>query len=178
MPAQWRINLEVGSDRFWGGSEEVGGEQRSLHPYRPTFFGLGIERLGSRFGPGLQLAHSDASLGLEGGDAVVAVEGIFTTLSIAPEVHYRLAQVAANQLRVHVGPLLEVWDLSEEPTRVRAGGQAGLSLDVPLGKRFGLSVFGAAALVGSPFNEDELESTYQRTGLWRRRFSLRANYQL
>jgi hypothetical protein len=176
--AQWRINLEVGSDRFWGGSRELAGEHRSFRPYRPTVLGLGIDRLRERVGLGLQLLYYDASLGLEGSDAVIAVKGIFTTLSIAPEIHYRLAQLADNQLRLHAGPLFEIWGLSDEATRFRAGGQLGMSLDVPLGPRIGGSLLGGAALIASPFNEDELTPEYERAALWRRRLALRITYRL
>jgi hypothetical protein len=175
---QWRTNLEIGSNRFWGGSVELSGEHRSFLPYRPTFFGIGIERYGQPLGAGLQFHYSQASLGLEGRDAVVAVKGIFKTFSIAPEVYYRLASVAANQLRLLGGPLLEVWSIADEDTRLRAGVRLGLSLDIPLGARFGGSILGGAALIPSPFNERELTSTYERTALWRRELALRINYRL
>src|SRR6476646_2791198 len=115
--AQWQANVEIGSSRFWGGSAEINGEHRSFLPYRPTFFGLGIERSGPRLSAGLQFHYSQASLGLEGSDAVVAVKGIFKTFSIAPEASYRLARVAENQLRLLGGPLLELWSITDEETR-------------------------------------------------------------
>jgi hypothetical protein len=176
--AQWQANVEIGSSRFWGGSAEINGEHRSFLPYRPTFFGLGIERSGPRLSAGLQFHYSQASLGLEGSDAVVAVKGIFKTFSIAPEAYYRLARVAENQLRLLGGPLLELWSITDEETRVRAGIRLGLSLDVPLGTKFGTSILAGAALIPSPFNEGELTSTYERTALWRRQFALRLDYRL
>jgi hypothetical protein len=175
---QWRTNLEIGSNRFWGGSAEIDGEHRSFLPYRPTFFGIGIERHGQRLGAGLQFHYSQASLGLEGSDAVVAVKGIFKTFSIAPELSYRLARVAENQLRLLGGPLLEAWSIADEQTRLRAGVQLSLSLDIPLGAKFGGSILGGAALIPSPFNEGELTPTYERTALWRRELALRISYQL
>jgi hypothetical protein len=175
---QWRANLGVGSNRFWGGSAEINGEHRSFLPYRPTFFGIGIERYGQRLGAGLQFHYSQASLGLEGSDAVVAVKGIFKTFSIAPEISYRLTRVAENQLRLLGGPLLEVWSIADEDTRLRAGVRLGLSLDIPLGAKFGAAILGGAALIPSPFNEGELTSTYERTALWRRDLALRISYRL
>jgi hypothetical protein len=176
--SQWRGTIEVGAERFWGGSFETAGEHRSFRPYRPTTLGIGLERQGERLSVGLQVHYSEAALALEGSDAVVAVDGVFDIIGFAPELAYRLVGVgAANQLRLHAGPLVEIWTVIDEETRVRAGVQAALSFDVPLGSRFGASVLAGAALVPSPFNEDELDASYELRALWRRRFAVALGYR-
>jgi hypothetical protein len=177
--SQWRGSIEVGAERFWGGSLETTGEHRSFRPYRPTTVGIGLERQGERLSLGLQVRYADAALALEGSDAVVAVDGVFDIIGFAPELVYCLVRVGAvNQLRLHAGPLIEIWTVIDEETRVRAGAQATLSFDVPLGSRFGASILAGAALVASPFNEDELEASYELRTLWRRRFALALGYRL
>jgi hypothetical protein len=177
--SQWRGSIEVGAERFWGGSVETTGEHRSFRPYRPTTLGIGLERQGARLSIGLQVHYSEAALALEGSDAVVAVDGVFDIIGLAPELVYRLVRVGAvNQLRLHAGPLIEIWTVIDEETRVRAGAQATLSFDVPLGSRFGASILTGAALIASPFNQDELEASYELRTLWRRRFAVALGYRL
>jgi hypothetical protein len=177
--SQWRGSVEVGAERFWGGSFETTGEHRAFRPYRPTTLGIGLERQGEQLSIELQVHYSEAALALEGSDAVVAVDGVFDIIGFAPELVYRLVRVGAvNQLRFHAGPLIEIWTVIDEETRVRAGAQATLSFDVPLGSRFGASILTGAALIASPFNQDELEASYELRTLWRRRFAVAVGYRL
>ena|SRR5215210_4137400 len=177
--AQWTVSFGVGSDRFWGGSEEAAPEGKSFRPYRPTVLGVGIEHRGQSMGFGLGVRYTAASLGLEGPDVVLAVQGAFTVVGLAPEVSYRLATLGpGNRLLVHLGPLLELWHPVDEDWRVRAGGQAAVSLVVPVGGRFGLSVSGNLAVVSSPFEADELLNQYDLRPLWRRGIAAGLRYQL
>lgn len=168
---QWTVGAELGSDRFWGGSEETTAEQRSFRPYRPTTFGLGVSRRAGKLGAGLWLQYSSASLALEGKDAVVAAKGIFEVYGAAAHLIYRLARVAANELTLQAGPLLEVWSVEGEEYQTRLGLQAGLSLKVPLGARLTGSLTGAAALTASPFTKTQLDQGFERRPLWRRRLA-------
>jgi hypothetical protein len=176
---QWAVTTEVGADRFWGGSIENAPEQRSFRPYRPTTFGVGLERRAGRLGAGLRLRYASAGLALEGADAVVAAKGVFTVYSAAPEILYRLTSLGTvNQLLVHAGPLFEVWSIIDEDNRTRVGIQGGVSLDVPLGGRFAGSIMAGAALIPSPFAEADLDPTFERRALWRRRFAVGLDYRL
>ena len=177
--AQWTVSFGVGSDRFWGGSEEVAPEGKSFRPYRPTVLGVGLEHRGQSMGLGLGVRYTAASLGLEGPDVLLAVEGAFTVVGLAPEVSYRLATLGpGNRLLVHLGPLLELWHPVDEDWRVRAGGQVAVSLVVPLGGRFGLSFGGNVAVISSPFQSDDLLNQYDLRPLWRRGIAAGLEYQL
>jgi hypothetical protein len=179
LSAQWTLSVAVGSDRFWGGSQEIAPERKSFRPYRPTVLGLGLEHRGKELGFGLALRYTAASLGLEGPDAVVAAEGAFTVIGVAPEVSYRIATLGpGNRLLIHLGPLVEVWHPVDEEWRVRAGGQAAVSLVVPVGGRFGLSLGANVAVIASPFRADELLDQYDLRPLWRRGVAAGLQYQL
>lgn len=184
LDGQWRAGVEVGAARFWGGSRDTGGEQLSFRPYRPTTFGIGLERQAGRYAVGVQVHYFEAGLGLVGPEVTVASEGAFTIVSFSPELAVRIATLGAgNQLRLHAGPLLEVWDLIELEARTRLGAQGWISLDVPLGKRFGGVVQAGAAVTPSPFEEGELDvgggaPTYELRALWRRSFGVGLRYQL
>jgi hypothetical protein len=177
--AQWTLGAEVGSDRFWGGSVETTPEQRSFRPYRPTTFGVGLERRDGRLGIGVRVRYASAGLALEGAEAISAVKGVFTVYGVAPEVVYRIGTVgAANQLLVHGGPLFEVWSVADEDSQTRVGVQGAVSLNLPLGGRFAGSVMAGAALIPSPFAEGQLDQGFERRALWRRRFAVGLDYRL
>jgi hypothetical protein len=176
---QWMAGIEIGADRYWGGSAETGGEDRSFHPYRPTIFGVGLEHKGNPVGWGLQIHYSEASLGLEGPGAVVAVGGVFTIVSFSPEVTYRLATLGpVTELRLRAGPLFEVWDIIDEDTKTHLGVHTAVSLDIPFGGRFAGSVRAGAAFTPSPFEPEQLESPFEPRALWRRRFAAGLHYRL
>jgi hypothetical protein len=176
---QWAVALELGSDRFWGGSTDNSPEHLSFRPYRPTTFGLGLERQSGRFGLGIHLSYAGASLALEGGDAVVAVKGIFKIYEVAPELVYRVATLGSgNALRLHAGPLLNVWMVEAEDSQWRVGVHGSVSLRIPLGGRFAGSVLAGAALTASPFAPDQLDPPFDRRALWKRRVEAGLQYRL
>lgn len=176
---QWSVGLEVGADRYWGSSVDVGGEHQSFRPYRPTSLGVGLEKRGGRLGVALHLHYSGASLALEAPDVLVAAKGIFTVFHASPELIYRVATfVGTNQLRLHAGPVFEVWGIDGADTQVRVGGQAGLSLRLPLGGRFAGLVLANVALTGSPLPSDEIVEGFERRALWRRSVGGALQFQL
>ena len=176
---QWAVRVEVGADRFWGGSIEKAAERRSFRPYRPTDFGLSLQRTAGNFGLGIRLQYSTAGLALEGSDGASVANGIFTVYSASPELVYRIASFASvNRLMLHAGPLFEVWSVLDEGSEARIGIQGALSLRVPLGRRLSGSLIGGAALIGSPFAGNQLDPDFERRALWRRRFAIGLEYRL
>jgi hypothetical protein len=184
LQGQWRLGIEVGAARFWGASETTGGEGISIVPYRPTTFGVGLERQAGKYAIGLQVHYAEAGLGALGPEVQVTAEGAFTILSFSPEAAVRLATLGpGNQLRIHAGPLFEIWDLIDVDSRTRVGAQGSVSLDVPLGGRFRGAVVAGGAVTSSPYNEGELDvgggaPTYDLRPLWRRSFAVGLNYEL
>jgi hypothetical protein len=177
--AQWTAGVEVGANRYWGGSIELGGEGRSFRPYRPTTVGIGLERSGKSLSLGLQVHYSQAGLGLEGEGAAAIVEGVFEVLSVSPELVRRLVTIGPlTELRLHAGPLFEVWDIIDEETKLRVGAETALSLDIPLGGRFGGSLRAGVAVTPSVFAEGQLGSAFEPRALWSRRFALGLHYRL
>jgi hypothetical protein len=175
---QWTLGLEIGADRYWGGSAETGGENRSFRPYRPTTFGIGLHRKGHPVGWGVQVHYAGAGIALEGPGAVAVVEGVFTVVSLSPEVVYRLTALGpVAELRLHAGPLFEAWGIIDEDSRTRVGAQGAVSLGIPLGGHLAGTVLAGAAIIPSPFEEGELPG-YDLRALWRRRFAVGLQYKL
>jgi hypothetical protein len=184
LHGQWRVGAEVGAARFWGASVDNDDNHTSFRPYRPTTFGLGLERQYGRYAVGLQVHYAEAGLALEGPDVVVAAKGASTVVSISPEFVVRLATLGSDtQLRVHAGPLVELWDLVNRNSRTRLGAQGSVSLDFPLGERFGGVTLVRAAVTPSPYEDGELDlggsaPTYDLRTLWRRQFAVGLRYRL
>ncbi|MGH7509285.1 MAG: hypothetical protein ACREMZ_07415 [Gemmatimonadales bacterium] len=175
---QWAVTGEVGSDRFWGGSVESAAEHRSFRPYRPTTFGIGLERQSAGLGVGIRFRYASAGLALEGPRAVVALKGIFRMYSVAPEISHRLRRFGSgNELLVQGGPLLEVWSVRSEHSQTRIGLHAALSLRVPLVARLAGSFTAGAAVTPSPFATDQLDEGFERSALWRRRLAAGLEYR-
>jgi hypothetical protein len=183
LSAQWRIGAEVGAARFWGGSLDAA-TQTSVRPYRPTTFGMGVERQSGQYAFGLQVQYADAGLGLEGPDGTVSAKDAFTIVSVSPEVAVRVATLGTgNQLRLHAGPLIEHWGLIDQDGRTRIGAQGTVTIEVPFGERFEGQVLAGGAVTPSPFEEGELDlgggaPAYELKTLWRRRFALGLRYRL
>jgi hypothetical protein len=178
LAGQWVVTAHVGADRFWGGPVETSDQRRSFRPYRPTTFGIGLERRGRSLGAGLSLGYSSAGLALEGADALAAVKGVFDVYSAAPELFYRISALGANELVVHGGPLFEVWKIIDEDSKTRVGGQASVSLRMPLGGRFAGSLMAGVALIPSPLSSDLLSPGLENRALWRRRVAGGLEYRL
>lgn len=177
--AQWFTGVELGADRYWGGSAETTAEGRSFHPYRPTSFGIGLERRAGSLAWGLRAHYAEAALALEGEGATASIDGVFKVVSILPEAVYRLANLGpVSELRLHAGPLFEIWDIIDEDARFFIGAQGAVSLDVPLGGRFAGMVLAGLAVSPSPFEKDELGEGFEPRTLWRRRFSGGLRYRL
>jgi hypothetical protein len=179
LASQWLAAVEVGAERFWGGSVENTPEHRSFRPYRPTVFGLGLEHRSERLGLGLRLRYMAAALGLEGRDAVAAVDGVFEVFSASPEVIYRLARIGRdNPLSIRAGPLFEIWSIMGGDSKTLIGIQGALSLSVPLGTRLAGSVLAEVAVSPSPFARDQLDQGFEPRALWRRGVAARLEYRL
>ena len=179
LSGQWVVAVEVGSDRYWGGSLEKSADRRSFLPYRPTTLGVGLERRAGSLALGLRLRHASASLALEGAEGVVAAKGIFTMYSVWPELAYRIATLGTvHAVSLHAGPIFELWRVMNEDPETRVGVQGALVLGVPLGGSLAGSITAGAALIPSPFAAGQLNPDFERRSLWRRRFALGLEYRL
>jgi hypothetical protein len=176
---QWAVGVEIGADRFWGGTADTTGGDLSARPYRPTVFGLGLERRSAKLALGLYLHYTSAPLALEGSDGAVVLKGVFDVFSASPEIGYRLATVRGeNELVLHGGPLIEVWKPLDTEERVLVGFQTNLSFRVPLGSRFSGTLLARGAVTASPFKQEEVSEPYEPRTLWRRGVAGRLEYRL
>jgi len=179
LRAQWTLSGGIAAPRFFGGAEESS-TGSSLSPYRPTVFGIRLERSGQHVGMAMRVYYASSSLALEADDAVSAVKDALSVYGAEPEVSVRLTRVGQDgTLRLYGGPLLELWDLAGSVTRARLGLGAALGLELPLGGRWsGALRAGAAVTPSSPFTEEDLEPAFEPRTLWRRELEGSLRYRL
>ena len=177
--AQWGVATGIRVPRFSGGAVEPA-TGRSLRPYRPTMWEVGVDRMGRRVGVGLRLNYASSSLAFEGPEALAAVKNALEVYGIDPEISIRLAPVGPQGLvRVYAGPLFEVWKLPDVGSHLRVGFGASVGLEMPFGGRWvGSARLGAAVTPSSPFTQENLDPSLEPRALWRREASAALHYRL
>ena len=179
LTAQWGLATGIRAPRFSGGAVEPA-TGRSLRPYRPTMWEIGVDRMGRRVGVGLRLNYASSSLALEGHDALAAVKNALEVYGIDPEISVRLTQVGPQGLvRLYAGPLFEVWKLPDAGSHLRMGFGASVGLEMSFGGRWvGSARLGGGVTPSSPFTEDDLDPSLEPRALWRREASAALHYRL
>jgi len=179
LTAQWGLATGIRAPRFSGGAVEPA-TGRSLRPYRPTMWEIGVDRMGRRVGVGLRLNYASSSLALEGHDALAAVKNALEVYGIDPEISVRLTQVGPQGLvRLYAGPLFEVWKLPDAGSHLRMGFVASVGLEMSFGGRWvGSARLGGGVTPSSPFTEDDLDPSLEPRALWRREASAALHYRL
>jgi hypothetical protein len=179
LSAQWGIATGVRAPRFTGAAVEPA-TGRSLRPYRPTMWEVGLDRMGRLVGVGLRLNYASSSLAFEGEDALTAVKDALEIYGIDPEVSVRVCRVGPEGvLRLSAGPLVEVWKLPDAGSRLRVGFGGSVGVDVPLGGRWvGSARVGGAVTPSSPFTAEDLDPALEPRALWRREASASLHLRL
>lgn len=176
--AQWALTADLTAARFWGGSVETGGA-RAFHPYRPTLFGVGLERAGATVGLGLRGYYAGASLALEGAEAVIAVKDALEIYGAVAEVSVGLTRLDPRvRLVAYSGPFVEVYCIDGESSRTRAGWNASIGLELAMGGGWSGVLRAGGAVSASPFTPDDLDPGFEPRALWRREVSGRIRFAL
>jgi hypothetical protein len=170
--AQWTVSAGLRAARFSGGAEEVA-TTRSLRPYRPTQFEIGVGRRQGRVGVGLRVSYASSSLALEGSDGLAAFKDALSYYAFQPELTVQVARLGPEgRLHLYGAPLIEVWKLADAGSRTRGGLTFGAGLEMGFGGRWsGLLRAGGAVTPRSPFTRNDLDPAFEPRTLWRREVS-------
>ncbi|HET6576920.1 MAG TPA: outer membrane beta-barrel protein [Gemmatimonadales bacterium] len=179
VSAQWSVGLGIAAPRFSGGAEESA-TGRSLLPYRPTMFQVGVTRLGGRVGVGLRVHYASSSLAFEGKEALAAIKDVLEVYGATPELSVRVTRLGPEGVvRLYAGPVFEIWKLDDNTSHSRLGAAASIGLEVPFGGRWaGSARVGAAVTPSSPFAREDLENGLEPRALWRREVSAGLSYRM
>jgi hypothetical protein len=159
----WGIGIEVGLTRFWGGSEPIPpNDTPGFRPYRPTSFGVRVDRRLGRARVGLGGLYAASGLANESDDLTLVAKGGLSWVQLTPEVAYRLATLGpVAELSVFAGPVFDIWLPVDDAGRVRLGGHGGLELLVPLGSGLAGTLRAHGGMGGSLFRDTDVPSDFR-----------------
>lgn len=158
--AQWGLSAEIGVARFGGTSRDTTGTR--VGPYRPTTFGLRLDRaLGSTR---VALAVLYAKTGFAGernGVAIVQYDA-GSLWELAPEASLRVARFGAGaEARLEAGPVVEIWKVDDD-SRSRLGGRAAAAVEWPIARALTGSLRVSGVLTGSVFDPADVPAGVER----------------
>ncbi len=179
LTAQWSVTVEATASYFGGASRDTGADPTAIRPHHPISLGLRVDRRFGRLGIGVAAARAAPDMIAENHGGGIVAKGALDWYEVAPEVAVLLGKRESGAaVRVHAGPLIDIWSPDGADTRTRVGGHAGVSLEWPLSVRFAGSIRAAAAVTGSLFDPGELPPGFERRVMWRRSVSLGLGYRL
>jgi hypothetical protein len=147
LPAQWGVAAEIGVARFGGTSRDSAGIV--VGPYRPTTFGLRLDRGFGAARVGMAVLYARTGLAGEQEGLVVVDYNAASLWEVAPEVSIRLARFGAGvEARVEGGPVVDSWELDGQ-RRARVGARGAVGLECPLAGRFTWSLRATGVVSGS-----------------------------
>ena len=176
VPAQWAISAEVGVARFGGTSRDSAGA--TVGPYRPTTFGLRVERDLGRARVAVGVLHAETGLVAEGQGVAVVQYGIGSLWEIAPEISFGLARFGTGvEARVEAGPAIDLWNFDGEQ-RNRVGGRAAAVVEWPLARALMGSLRVSGVVSESVFDAADAPSGVERRATRRFGVAVGLRYRL
>ena len=165
----WALTFERGATAFSAAAHDTSTPQIRLTPWHPGLYSLRLARNGERMGAALALGYGVSDFGGSVGDIVVLPGSRLAIMEVAPECSYRISTTPLGAaLRVHAGPVLDLWYPSGGDMRSSLGGLAGASLALPLATRWEVSLRADLALTTSEVTKDEAGPGLIREGSMRR----------
>lgn len=167
--ARWSLGVEVGGTTYSAAAHDTSVDQVHLRPGYPTIYTVRLARESDRFGVALGVGFASSEWAVNIDDFRILTGDGLALFEIAPEVSARIARTSAGAtLRVHTGPIFDVWVPSGEDPRQRLGAQLGLALALPLAQAWKVTIRSDMALSRSFLNEDEESAAVRRDGTMRR----------
>ncbi len=176
LQGQWAIAADIGVARFGGTSRDSSGA--TVGPYRPTTFGLRLERGLGRARVAVGVLHAETGLVADGQGVAVVQYGIGSLWEIAPEISLGVARFGTGvEARVEAGPAVDLWHFDGEQ-RNRVGGRVAAVLEWPLARALMGSLRVSGVLSGSVFDAADAPSGVERRATRRFGVAVGLRYQL
>lgn len=179
---RWAVGVSLGVSSYGSATEgkDADGGALRFFPYRPTLWGIAVQRGGERFRIGFAARYGEPGLGARGvtlsedgsttPGALIVVDRAFHLSMFTAGVSTQLARLRGGpSLRPSLGLDLQRWTGAGSATRSLIGGQAGLALEIVLTRAFAASLEGELGFTGaSPFRQEDLPEGFARRSAWRR----------
>ncbi len=176
VAAQWGVSAEIGAAWFSGTSRDSSGA--TVGPYRPTTFGVRLDRDLGAVRVALDVLYAAPALAGENGDVAFVQDGVLSLWEIVPEIGLRLGRFGAGvEARVEAGPAVDLWEFNGE-RRHRVGARADLALDWPLARSLSGALRLTGAWSGSMVDPEDVPAGVERVSTRRVGVGLGLRYRL
>ena len=159
----WSLSAEAGWSRTAGTSHdpETGA---AFRPATTLVMGFAVHRRSGAFELGMVLRTARSNLTIADREVTITSQDLrFRLYQLAPELGTRLTRVSRYaDLRVGVGPVIDLWHVTGAEDRVRVGARAALALESMVTDGVSGVVRAEGAVTGSVFNEGELPPEFDR----------------
>ena len=149
-----------------------------MGPYRPTTFGLRLDRTLGRARVAVDILYATTGLAGEERGVAVVQYGTGSLWEIAPAVSLRVARFGTGvEARVEAGPAIDLWNFDGE-RRNRVGGRAAAIAEWPLARALTGSLRVSGTLSGSVFDQADTPAGVERRATRRFGVAIGLRYQL
>ena len=168
--ADWRLTLDLGATRFSAQVHDSSSTDRVfVRPWRPTMYTARVTRETGRLGLGLGLGYAKAPVAGNIDDFVLMLGDEERLIEIAPELRYLVGTTTSGAaLRLHFGPVLDIWTPDGAETRSAWGALGGASLELPLAGAWGVEIRADLAVTQSNITDEETSAEIIREPTLRR----------
>jgi len=180
LAGQWGLEVEFAASRFSGTARDTtAAGPASSGPSHPTVVALRLDRRVGSVGVGLGLSYASVGVREEGREFAVVQKDVLTFVELAPEISWRCARTDSGAaLRLHAGPVADVWHPDGGTSRTLIGARGALSVEWPITGRLASSVHAGAVVTPPVFEQGDLPAGFERRATWRRWVSLGLRYRL
>lgn len=167
--AGWHLTLERGSTTFSAAAHDTSADQVQVRPWHPATYTFRLVRESRRLGFGVALTYSNGPVAANIDDFVLLPGDTQLLIELAPELRYPLIAASSGvTLRIHVGPVVDIWTPSGDDTRTVFGGLGGLTMSFPIAGRWQADLRADVAVTGSNVTKDEASDGIVREPTMRR----------
>ena len=165
----WKVTFERGSTTYSMIAHDTSTPQIRVVVWHPAAYSLRLSREAGGTGFALTLTAANGRLGATAGDAVILPGATILLLEVAPELRRRLATASSGASLIgHLGPVLDIWAPQGDDVRTAYGGMGGVTLDLPVTRRWSASVRADLTLTGSEATKAEESGGITRAKTMRR----------
>jgi hypothetical protein len=176
--------LAIGADvrlGFYGGASRdttTDSFGAGFRPYRPVLYTLRPEWRGGRIGVVLGLTYGQPDIAEEGEPVSIVVHLPTRLLEVAPEISMEVWRSSAGmRIRVHAGPIMDLWQLpGEDGLRSRPGGHGALSAEFPVLGKVQAVLRADLVLTGALWTDADLPPGFEIQNMHRFGFGLGLRY--
>jgi hypothetical protein len=178
--AQFGISGDVQLGVYGGASRDTspGNLGQSFRPHRPVLFTLRPEWEFGRLRVALGVSYGRPDIVEDGEPLAIVLHAPSQFVELAPELSYQIwRSPASTRVRLHAGPVLNIWQLpGEDRQRNRGGGFAAMSLEFPILARLQAALRASAVLTSGVFDGSDLPPEFEIRSMRRVGISLGVRY--